>query len=180
MKRIGRAIALAAVLVLAVPAHAKLAKVGKSTVVFAAKGTGGMTIVGTTPELMIRDDGKTLRVTVPLANLTTGIALRDRHMREKYLHVGQYPVAELSVERAQLKPPASGSVSGDASGLMKIHGKSKKLTFHYSGKKNGSAIQVTATARLDLRDYGIEVPSFLGVTVKPEIDLTVTFDAKDS
>lgn len=161
------------------PVHAKLSRVGAATVVVAAKATGGVNILGTTPELLLKDDGKTVLATVPLARLTTGIALRDKHMREKYLEVARYPNAELSVERARLKPPTSGPVSADAAGTMTIHGRSKRIVFHYSAKRAGATIQVTATARLDLRDYGIVVPSFLGVTVKPEIDLTVTFHAQD-
>ena len=42
---------------------------------------------GTTHQLRIEDDGTTLKITVSLAGLQTGIGLRDRHMREKYLQV---------------------------------------------------------------------------------------------
>jgi polyisoprenoid-binding protein YceI len=172
-------VVLALPLALAPRAHAKLTRVGSATVVFAAKATGGVNILGTTPELALKDDGKTVLATVPLARLTTGLALRDKHMREKYLEVARYPNAQLSVERAHLRSPTSAPVSADAAGLMTIHGRSKRIVFHYAARRAGATIQVTATARLDLRDYGIVIPSFLGVTVKPEIDLTVTFAAED-
>jgi len=172
---------LVAVFALVAPAQARLVQDGtKPAVAFTAKATGGLTIVGTASELSIRDDGKTLLITVPLGRLTTGIALRDKHLREKYLHVGQYPSAELSVDRSLLKPLTSGAVSAEARGTMKIHGKTKALSVRYSAKKNGAAIQVMGSLRLDIRDFGIEVPSFLGVSVKPDVDIAVSFGAKDS
>ena len=37
---------------------------------------------GTTSDLTVKDDGKVVRITVPLANLTTKMSLRDKHMKE--------------------------------------------------------------------------------------------------
>ena len=99
-------------------------------------------------------------------------------MRDKYLQVGQFPAAELTVDRSVLKAPGSGAVSGDAKGQMKIHGKVKTVTIHYAAKKSGDAIQVMGSTNLDIRDFGIDVPSFMGVTVKPDVSIAVTFDAK--
>jgi polyisoprenoid-binding protein YceI len=162
-------------------AGAKLAKVGdRAAVSFAAKGPAGMTIVGKTSDLLLRDDGKIVSVSVPLKNLTTGIGLRDQHLREKYLQVDQFPSAELSVDRGSLTPPAASAVSLDAKGVMKIHGKTKTVVFRYTAKKNGQVIEVTGSIRLNIQDYGIPIPSFLGVTVKPDIDIAVSFAAKDS
>ena len=101
-------------------------------------------------------------------------------MREKYLHVGQYPAAELSLARPQLKPPGASAVSAETSGTMKIHGRSKTVSVRYTARKSGADIQILGFVRLDIRDFGIEVPSFLGVTVKPEVDIAVTFSARDS
>jgi polyisoprenoid-binding protein YceI len=152
---------------------------GKPTIAFSAKGPSGMSIVGTSSEIIIRDDGKTLSIAVPLKALTTGLALRDKHMREKYLEVERYAVAELVVPRAALKPPGVAPVSADTQGVLKIRDRSRSVPLHYTLKKNGPTILVTGSMRLDIRDYGITVPSFLGVTVKPEIDIAVSFDAKD-
>ena len=161
-------------------AQAKIVKGGaKTTVVFKATGSAGMTIVGITSALVLRDDGRTLFLSVPLETVTTGLTLRDKHMRQKYLQVGQYPSAELSVDRTVLKTPGASAITADAKGLMKLHGKSKLITFRYSARKNGQAIEVTGSTRLDIRDFGIEVPSFLGVSVKPNVDIAITFDAKD-
>ena len=162
------------------PADAALSKTGNASVAFNAAGPAGMKITGTTSDFQVSENGGQISLKVPLGNLTTGIALRDRHMREKYLEVQTYPNAELSVARSSLKLPAAGaSSSGDAQGKMKIHGKEKDVTFHYTVQKQGSAYAVTGSVHLLLGDYGITVPSYLGVTVKPDIDVNVQFAATE-
>jgi polyisoprenoid-binding protein YceI len=156
---------------------AKLVKNGNQSLVsFTAKGTGGMTIVGKTSDLSIQDDDKTLRVTVPLKNLTTGISLRDKHLREKYLQVDKYPQAELTVDRKALTSAIGDKLTGSIKGAMKIHGKTKTVDVHCAGKRDGQIIKVTASAHLNIQDYEIPIPSFLGISVKPEIDITATFE----
>jgi YceI-like domain len=157
-------------------AEAKLAGSG-GEVSFTALGPGGLKIVGTTKELSVKDDGSSVTIVVPLNNLDTGIGLRNKHMREKYLEVDKYPNAELSVSRATLKF-ADGS--GSAPGTMKIHGQSKPVTFNYTAKKSGSSFSVDGSVHLNMKEFGIEVPSYLGVTVKPEVDVTTKFTAIDN
>ena len=172
-----------AVATLAFPlaADAKLARTGSPSVSFTAVGPAGLKIVGTTSDLDVVDDASSVTITVPLANLTTGIALRDRHMREKYLQVQNYPNATLKVDRASVKFPAPGAESsGDAQGTMAIHGKTHPVSFHYTAKKEGAGYAVSGSVHLDMKDYGIDVPSYLGVTVKPDVDVAVRFVANES
>jgi polyisoprenoid-binding protein YceI len=162
------------------PADAKVARSGEPAVSFSATGPAGMKIVGTTSELSVADDGSNLSVVVPLSNLKTGISLRDQHMREKYLQVAKFPNAELSVARGSIKFPVSASeASADAQGTMKIHGVSKPVTFHYSAKKDGAKLSVSGSVRVNVKDFGIDIPSYLGVTVNPDIGIAVKFDATD-
>jgi polyisoprenoid-binding protein YceI len=164
----------------ALTADAKLARTGTPQVAFHASGPAGMKIVGTTSDLDVDDQGAKIVIKVPLRNLTTGIALRDDHMRNKYLQIGSYPNAELSVDRASIHFPAGdGSGSGDTTGTMAIHGKTKNVTFHYNIVRASGTLHVGGTTHLDIRDYGIDVPSYLGVTVKPEIDVEVQFTATE-
>ena len=170
----------ASVLCLAWVADAKLSRAGAPDVSFTAVGPAGMKIVGTTTELSVADDGQAVTVTVPLTNLTTGIALRDRHMKEKYLDVGKYPQAKLVVSRASIKFPSAGAESqSDGQGAMTIHGVTKNVPFKYTSKHDDRGYHVNGTVRLNIGDFGIEVPKYLGVTVKPDIDVAVRFDAND-
>ncbi len=161
-------------------ADAKLAASGGASVSFAAVGPAGMRIVGSSSDLTIADDAQNITVTVPLGNLKTGVDLRDQHMRDKYLEVPKYPNAQLVVAKSAIKMPAAGGdSSGDAQGTMNLHGKSKNVTFHYVARKDGGTMKVGGTVRVDMRDYGISIPSYMGVTVKPEVDVEVKFGAQE-
>ncbi len=164
----------------AITADAKLARTGTPQVSFHASGPAGMKIVGQTSDLDVDDQGAKIVVRVPLKNLSTGISMRDDHMKNKYLQVGTYPNAELTVDRSALHlPTGDGNASGDASGTMAIHGKTKNVNFHYTVAKSGSTLHVGGTTKVDIRDYGIDVPSYLGVTVKPDVDIEVQFNATE-
>lgn len=169
-----------AILALSTAAHAKLSRAGEPSVTFTTSGPGGLKIAGTTKALILTDDAQALVITVPLGDLATGIGLRDKHMREKYLQIASYPNASLRVARADLKLPASGAkAEGDAPGIMTIHGQNHAVTVHYAVKHDGASYGVSGAVHVNMKDYGIDVPSYLGVTVKPDVDIAVRFDAKD-
>jgi polyisoprenoid-binding protein YceI len=169
----------AAMLVAAV-ASAKLAKAGGGTSSFHAGGPAGMSIDGTSSDVNISDDGSTVTVTVGMNALTTGISLRDKHMKDA-LETDKFSSSSISVSRGSLKIPGTGAESsGDISGSMKLHGQSKNQSFHYSAKNDGGVISVTATTTVNMSDYGIKPPSYLGVTVKNEVAVTTKFVAKDN
>ena len=59
-----------------------LSKPSESRVKFTASGPAGLKIEGTTSELDIADDGTNVVLTVRLANLDTGISIRDKHTKD--------------------------------------------------------------------------------------------------
>jgi polyisoprenoid-binding protein YceI len=180
LRRIAYSVSMISIATVPLVAHAQLSSTGAAEASFTAVGPAGMKIVGQTHDLTVADDAQSITVTVPLTNLTTGIALRDRHMREKYLQVGQYASAQLVVPRAALRLPASGAtVDASAPATLTIHGRAHPVTIRYTARGEGKALHVSGGTHIDIRDYGIDVPSYLGVTVKPDIDVAVRFDALD-
>jgi polyisoprenoid-binding protein YceI len=154
---------------------------GQQSAGFHGRGPGGFGVDGKTDQLHVADDGTTLKITVPLATLHTGIGLRDKHMREKYLQVDKYPDAVLEVPWSEVKLPGDGQTSeGTVPGKMTIHGKSKDVKAKYRIVRTGNRYQVTGNVPLNLKDYDIDVPSYLGVTVQPDIDTSVSFTAEHS
>ena len=148
----------------------------QAKVTFSCSGPGGLRIEGTGNELQAQDKADALVVVVPMAKVTTGIGIRDTHMHEKYLEVGKYPTAELVVPRPGLKFPVDGaSVDATAPGTMTIHGKARPVTFHYKAVRNGKAYDVQGDVHVNMNDYGIETPTYLGITVKPPVDINVSF-----
>ena len=173
--------ALFAALSFSLVAAAKLSSTGSSSAGFAAKGPGGINIDGKTSDVRVTDDGTTVTITVGLAALDTGMGLRDKHAKEA-LETDQFPTAEIKVARGDLKFPAAGAESsGDAKGKLKIHGQTKDVTFHYTAGLAGDTLSVKGSAKqVNMNDFGIKTPSYLGVGVKPEVDITVNFQAKDN
>ena len=107
------------------------------------------------------------------------IALRNRHMREKYLEVEKYPDAVLRVPLSAIRLPAEGaSTGGSPAGEMSIHGKTQSVPFTYQASRQGNTYSVTGSLNLNFNDFGIELPTYLGVTLKPDIVLNTKFVAK--
>ena len=168
-------------LILALPvlalAEAKLE--GEPTAGFQGRGPGGFTLEGTTHELKLQDDGTTLKITVPLGRLTTGIGLRDKHMKEKYLEVGRFPDLVLEVAWASVKLPDDGQkLEGAGTGKVTLHGQTRDVPIRYALQRTGTRYQVTGHAAINLKDFGVEVPSYFSVTVQPDIDARATFTAE--
>lgn len=173
--------ALAACALLTDAALGALSSPSGAKVGFEASGPAGMKIEGTTADLTVTDDGTTLTLDVPLANLNTGIALRDRHMREKYLEIAKFPSATLQVARSALKVPAQGAgVELDVPGTLQLHGQKRAVTVHYDAKGDGAGFAARGRFRVNMNDYGITVPTYLGVTVKPDVDVIAAFHVAGS
>jgi polyisoprenoid-binding protein YceI len=143
-------------------------------VTFTAAGPAGMKIEGTTADLKVTEAQGSVVVAVPLGNLATGIALRDHHMKDKYLEVAKFPDATLTVARAALKVPAT---QADAPATLTLHGQTHAVTVHYDAAPEGDGVVVHGKLHLKMDEYGIAVPSYLGVTVKPDVDVAASFHA---
>jgi YceI-like domain len=156
-------------------------KASEARVSFTCFGPGGLHLEGTGSELLAEEKGEALVLSVPLDSVTTGIGLRDTHMHQKYLETAKFPTAELLVPRASLKFPVDGErVEATAPGTMSIHGTSRPVTFHYRAAKKGAAYDVSGDVHLDMNDFGIATPGYLGITVKPPVDVSVVFRLLES
>ena len=170
------ALTISLALLSAAVANAALIAPRDAHVVFEAAGPAGMKIEGRTSDLSVEDGGGSIAIAVSLANLGTGIALRDRHMKEKYLEVPKYPQATLTIARAALKVPASGaSTIADAPATLKLHGQTRPVTVHYDATVDADGVAVRGKLHVRMDDFGITIPSYLGVTVKPDVDVTASF-----
>ena len=162
----GRAAWLAALFVAAAQP-----KISRPEVLFIAHGSLGMRVEGKTPELSVTRNGDVLEFAVQLATLHTGIDLRDRHMRDEVLEVQRFPVATLRVTNPPL--PAA-STAGTTRAELTVHGQTRPVDVTFQVAPRGG-YDVTATFRMDLRDYGMNAPTYLGIKVKPEIDVSADF-----
>jgi polyisoprenoid-binding protein YceI len=100
-------------------------------------------------------------IKVPMNSLKTGIELRDKHMKEKYIETAKFPDAEL-IE-------ATGK-GGKGRGKLKFHGVEKEVTGTYKivGK------EMEAEFPIKLSEFGITGIKYMGVGVKDDVKVTIT------
>lgn len=100
-------------------------------------------------------------IVVDLKSLSTGMGLRDDHMKNKYLEVSKFPEAVLTVGKGK---------GGNGIGKIKIRGVEKDIKGTY---KQLNDKEVEAKFDLNLPDYNITGIRYLGVGVKDTVSLRV-------
>lgn len=142
--------------------------VAKPDIRFKANGEpGALDIDARTNDCSVDDDGTTLTFTVPLANIKTGIDLRDEHMRDKFLQVGTYPNATLSFPKANIAWPTElgARVKGTLEAQFTAHGATKPVSVTYDVSKTKQGWKASASFAYNTTDHGIAVPNYLGISV---------------
>ena len=150
-----------------------------AAVLVSVQGSAGLRVEGVTHELLLTEREGDLVFRVPLAGLDTGIGLRNRHMRG-YLDAAHFPDAELHVRRKGVAFPSPGKIAElDTRGTLTLHGVSRPCSIHYRvEQQQPGEYRVHGTTRIDIRDFGIEVPAW-GVRIDPNVGIQVDFSLRD-
>jgi polyisoprenoid-binding protein YceI len=117
-------------------------------------------------------------VAVDLRTLDTGINLRNEHLREKYLEVGKGPGFDTAtLSEIDLNGVDAGTSEGKGSftGLLTLHGARKTVKGSVDVRAQGTGLHVKASFPVDLSDYAIAKPRYLGVGVKDIVQVEVAF-----
>lgn len=114
---------------------------------------------------------------VSLKSYDTGIGLRDRHMKDKYLEVGKFEdavltIKEVSVPRSALTKETETKLA--FSGTLGLHGMQKNVQGDFTVKPGADGIKINAGFQIKLSDYGINIPSFAGITVADQVEVNAT------
>jgi polyisoprenoid-binding protein YceI len=134
---------------------------------------------GLGPSGVVSIDGQTLsgELSFDLASLDTGISKRDEHMKEKYLKVAQHPRSTLKLSSLPLSesfdPQKNYLKGGELKGQLTLNGVTKDVTGRWKAERDGKEQDVESEFKIKLSDFGIEIPSFAGVTVADEVKLLV-------
>ena len=114
-------------------------------------------------------DTVSVHLEVDLASLDTGIAKRNKHMRENHLETAKYPKAVF--DGISVRGPAGAKLAPgnpatlDVEGTFTLHGVSRRLRIlvqaGYDPKPAGARITFHATFPVTLADYAISRPEFL-------------------
>ena len=112
---------------------------------------------------------------VDLATLKTGIDLRDRHMREKYLEVANGPefaqavLTNLEINRLEGKTEFRGT--------LRLHGVEKAVGGTANVRSSDREVRVTAEFPISLNEFQIASPRYLGVGVADRVIVKATISA---
>ena len=118
-------------------------------------------------------------LSVDLSTLDTGIDLRNTHLRDKYLEVGKGPgFAKASLKNIVLERAASG-LSGTTrfTAELTVHGVTRPVSGEARLHPTPAGTRVQASFPVHLPDFAIAKPRYLGVGVKDDVQVKVTFEA---
>lgn len=162
----------------------------KSPVVFDAKGTPSLlSIVGQKAkgrgQLKITDNILSGNVDVDLNEFDTDLDTRNEHMKEKYLEVNKpgFKISNLKLDAVTLSPEfpmkKKSLVDQKIEGILSLHGVQKKIAGLMSINQNSEdEINGTVNFKIKLSEFGINVPSFAGITVEDEVLVKSVYVAK--
>ena len=108
---------------------------------------------------------------VDLQTLETGIAVRDRHMRDTYLEVEKGPefavatVDQIRVDKLDGKSTFKGT--------LLLHGQRQEVTGTADLQQRDGRIRVQAQFPIKVSSFQIPKPTYLGVGVRDEIQIKV-------
>lgn len=119
-------------------------------------------------------------LSVDLATLDTGIALRNQHLRENYLELARgegYARAVLS--ELGLKDATGPGFEGRTgfTATLLLHGVKKPVAGSAAVRREGAGVRVEASFPLALSDFAVRAPEYLGVGVGNRLIVSVSFVA---
>ena len=118
-------------------------------------------------------------LTVDLATLDTGIALRNTHMRDNYLEVGRGE----GFSRAVLKDIVLAGDAATTSGAttftatLLVHGVERPVRGDARLTRTGDRVRVEANFPVVPAEHEIAKPRYLGVGVRDQVQVKVRFEA---
>ena len=123
-----------------------------------------------------------IEAAVPVMSLSTGLGLRDDHMRTYIFKTsdGNLPDVRLVAAAVECAPGAQSQVECPVSGELAIRGTSRPFSMTLTVKPQKDTYRVAGDAVVKLSDYGISAPSQLGVTTRDDVKLHLEFTARIS
>lgn len=115
---------------------------------------------------------------VNLEKLTTEIDLRDEHMKNKYLEVKKFPMAEITFKEFKLPVAVDAMTDKETevnfTGDFTMHGKTKPISGTAKVKKSQKSISGEAEFTIKIMEYLETLPSYMGLKVADDVKVLVT------
>ncbi len=120
-------------------------------------------------------DGSDIYFEVELNTVDTDNGLRNRHMREDYLHTDKYPLTTFSGTIVESEKVDDKHYKIKAKGKFEVHGVEKTKTIEADIYKYGKTLHIKTKFVVTLTDHNIEVPSLMLVKIDENMDLRLDF-----
>ena len=118
---------------------------------------------------------------VDLATLDSGIELRNSHLRDAYLELERGPAFQNAVLSGIVLddplPAAAGRHGTAFTATLSLHGVDRRIAGEVELRRRDTGMRVEATFSMSLEAFDIPPPRYLGVGVRDNVEVTVTFDA---
>ena len=118
--------------------------------------------------------------TFDLSSLDTGIEMRNKHMKEKYLEVQKFPQAKLNITHLVFAQPLTENQTLDRvpfTGNLSLHGVEHPVSGTVHLDKKGNKISINAEFSLKIRAFSITEPSFAGISMADEVLINIQSSA---
>lgn len=110
---------------------------------------------------------------VPLNSLSTGIDMRDRHMRENYLHTDLHPFVSYKGSIADVEKGQGDTLLVRTQGRLDLHGRKKYYEIVCAVVGSRTAYAVDTRFDVKLTDFDIEIPSLMFMKINEVIRVLV-------
>lgn len=116
----------------------------------------------------------TAEITFDLDTLDTGISLRDRHMKEKYLETSKFKSATVKIKDAPVAAEAAAG-NGDfkVPGTLTLKGVEKPVEISLKLETSGEQVKCLSSFKVALTEFPLEIPKYAGITVANEVEVKV-------
>jgi polyisoprenoid-binding protein YceI len=124
-----------------------------------------------------------IEAVVPVKSLSTGMKLRDDHMRKYIFQTpdGQVPDVRFTAERAECSGAgANGAAKCVASGQLAIRGTARPFVMELAVTRENDLFRVQGDGTVKLSAYGIERPSQFGVKTADDVKLHLELSARSA
>jgi polyisoprenoid-binding protein YceI len=178
-----RLLKLALIFLLSNPLFATQWQITEGKINFIALATpGALRIVGKQsdpkalkPEIKLENNRVSGTVAFQIEALTTGIGLRDRHMKENYLETGKFPESVFTYTQVELPKDFQGEKI-PFEGKLKLHGVEKPVSGELKIEKEDPKLTLSHEFKIKTRDFGITTPHYMSVTMADEVVIQVTLE----
>ena len=123
-------------------------------------------------------EGTQLYLEVDLASLDTGLGLRNRHMRNNYLEVQEFPYAFFDATIERVEAVAAGVFRVTAQGVLNIHGVEREMDVPCDVSERGEGYRVRCTFNTLLSDFDIKIPKIMFLKLANEVRLELDFTVR--